>query len=267
MKLSASTFSDVPPWFETLTSAAPVPAGEVAVIWVVLTTENVVALFAPNTTVVASVVVKLVPVMITVDAPPFGPVVLDRLVIVGGGKYAKLSAETFPEVVAPVVTVTSTVPVPAGDVAVNLPVVLLYETLVALFAPNLTVDADVKLVPEISITVPPVVGPNEREIPVTATLVVYAKLSAVTSADVEPPVVTIMLTVPVPAGDVAVSLPVVLLYETLVAAFEPNATVEDDEKFVPEISTTVPPLVEPVLGLIAVTEVADVYVKLSAVTF
>ena len=140
--------------------------------------------------------------------------------------------------------------------------------MVAALEPNATVDADVKLVPEISTTVPPGVGPTKGDIPVTATVAVYKKSSAETSADVEPPVVTIMLTVPAtPAGDVAVSLPVVLLYETLVAAFAPNATVEADEKFVPEISTTVPPLVEPVLGLIAVTEVADVYVKLSAVTF
>jgi hypothetical protein len=46
-----------------------------------------------------------------------------------------------------------------------------------------------------------------------------------------------------------------------VAAVEPNTTVDEDEKFVPEISTTVPPLVEPVAGLIELTEVADVYVK------
>ena len=156
-------------------------------------------------------------------------------------------------------TLTLTVPDPAGDVAVNLPVVLLYETLVAAFAPKTTVEADVKLVPEISTTVPPVVGPKAGEIPVTATVAVYTKSSAETFADVEPPVVTIMFTVPAsPAGDVAVSFPVVLLYETLVAAFAPNATVDADEKFVPVISTTVPPLVEPVLGLIAVTDVADV---------
>ena len=125
--------------------------------------------------------------------------------------------------------------------------------------PNATVEDDEKLVPEISTTVPPVVGPNVREIAETATAAVYTKSSAETFADVEPPVVTITLTVvATPAGDVAVSLPVVLSYETLVAAFEPNATIEDDEKLVPEISTTVPPLVEPVLGLIAVTEVVDV---------
>ena len=160
---------------------------------------------------------------------------------------------------APVVTLTFAAPLPAGDVAVNLPVVLLYETLVAAFEPNRTVDADVKLVPEISTTVPPLVGPNIGEIPETATVAVYTKSSAETFADVELPVVTVTLTVPAPpAGDVAVNLPVVLLYETLVAAVEPNTTVDEDVKLVPEISTTVPPLVEPVLGLIAVTEVADV---------
>ena len=137
----------------------------------------------------------------------------------------------------------------------------------AAFAPNTTVEADVKLVPEISTIVPPVVGPKVGEIPDTATVAVYTKSPAETFADVEPPVVTLMFTVPAaPAGDVAVSFPVVLLYEMLVAAFDPNATVEDDEKFVPDISTTVPPLVDPVLGVTAVTEVVDVYVKSSAET-
>ena len=45
------------------------------------------------------------------------------------------------------------------------------------------------------------------------------------------------------------------------AAVEPNTTVDEDVKLVPEISTTVPPPVAPVFGLIEVTEVADVYVK------
>ena len=45
------------------------------------------------------------------------------------------------------------------------------------------------------------------------------------------------------------------------AAVVPNTTVDDEEKLVPEISTTVPPPVEPVFGLIAVTCVAEVYVN------
>ena len=43
----------------------------------------------------------------------------------------------------------------------------------AAFAPNTTVDAAVKFVPEISTRVPPVVGPNATEIAETATTAVY----------------------------------------------------------------------------------------------
>jgi hypothetical protein len=129
------------------------------------------------------------------------------------------------------------------------------------------VDEDVKFVPEISTTVPPVVGPTAVEIPETATAAVYVNTLAAPVADCDPLVVTLTFCVPAaPAGDVAVIFPVTLLYDTLVAAVEPKTTVEEDEKLVPEISTTVPPPVEPVFGLIEVTCVADVYVKLSAAT-
>ena len=84
VKLSKATFSDVPPWFETRTSTAPVPAGEVAVIWVVLLIVKTLTLFEPKATVEADV--KLVPVITTDDPPPFGPVVLESPVIVGGAK-------------------------------------------------------------------------------------------------------------------------------------------------------------------------------------
>ena len=83
MKLSASTFSEVPPWFETRTSTAPVPAGEVAVIFPVpLLYETEVAAVVPNTTVLVDE--KLVPEISIVVPPPFGPVDLDRPVTVGG---------------------------------------------------------------------------------------------------------------------------------------------------------------------------------------
>ena len=49
-----------------------------------LSTVNVVALVAPNTTVEASTDVKLVPVITTENPPAFGPVDLERPVIVGG---------------------------------------------------------------------------------------------------------------------------------------------------------------------------------------
>ena len=84
MKSSATESADIPPWFETRTSTVPVPVGEVAVIWVVLLIVKVVTLFAPKATVDADV--KLVPVMITEDPPLFGPVDLERPVIVGGAK-------------------------------------------------------------------------------------------------------------------------------------------------------------------------------------
>ena len=55
----------------TLTSTVPVPAGEVAVIWVAELTVKPVAAVAPKVTVVAPV--KLVPVMVTVVPPVAGP--------------------------------------------------------------------------------------------------------------------------------------------------------------------------------------------------
>ena len=66
-----------------------------------------------------------------------------------------------------VVTVTSTVPVPAGDVAV-IEVAELTVKLVALVAPNFTAVAPVNAVPVIVTEVPPAVGPAVGEIEVTA---------------------------------------------------------------------------------------------------
>ena len=55
----------------TVTSAVPVPEGEVAAIEVALLTVNDVAFVAPNFTALAPV--KLVPVMVTLVPPPAGP--------------------------------------------------------------------------------------------------------------------------------------------------------------------------------------------------
>ncbi len=57
-----------------------------------------------------------------------------------------------------VTTVTSTVPVPAGDVAV-ISVALTIVTPVAFVVPNLNAVAPVKPVPVIVTVVPPVAGP------------------------------------------------------------------------------------------------------------
>ena len=61
----------MPPAVVTLTSTVPVPAGEVAVIWVAELTVKPVAAVAPNFTAVAPV--KLVPVMSTLVPPAVGP--------------------------------------------------------------------------------------------------------------------------------------------------------------------------------------------------
>ncbi len=62
-------------------------------------------------------------------------------------------------------TVTSTVPVPAGDVAVI--DVALFTVNVAAVAPNFTAVAPVKLVPVTLTLVPPVVAPDDGLNPVT----------------------------------------------------------------------------------------------------
>ena len=63
-------------------------------------------------------------------------------------------------------TVTSTVPVLAGEVAV-IEVAELTVTLAALVAPNFTAVVPVKLVPVIVTEVPPAAGPDAGEIDVT----------------------------------------------------------------------------------------------------
>ncbi len=57
---------------------------------------------------------------------------------------------------------------------------------------------------------------------------------------------------PVPAGEVAV-IEVAPLMVTLVAAVEPNLTVDAAVKFVPVMVTDVPPAAGPEAGLIEVT--------------
>ena len=71
----------VPPAVVTVTSTVPTPAGEVAVIWVVLLTMKRAA-WLPNLTVALSSE-KLVPVMVTLAPPEVGPVFGLTLVTVG----------------------------------------------------------------------------------------------------------------------------------------------------------------------------------------
>lgn len=66
-----------------------------------------------------------------------------------------------------VVTVTSTVPLPGGEVAVIV-VELTTETLVAAFGPKLTAVAPVRFAPLIVTLVPPAAGPDDGLTPLTA---------------------------------------------------------------------------------------------------
>jgi len=72
----------VPPSVVTVTSTVPTPAGEVAVIWVALSTVKEPAALLPNLTAVTPE--KLVPVMVTLVPPDVGPVFGLTLVTVGG---------------------------------------------------------------------------------------------------------------------------------------------------------------------------------------
>ena len=73
----------MPPVVVTRTSTVPVPAGDVAVIWVAELTVKPVAGVAPKLTAVAPV--KFVPVIVTVVPPATGPDVGEIDVTVGDG--------------------------------------------------------------------------------------------------------------------------------------------------------------------------------------
>ena len=75
-----------------------------------------------------------------------------------------------------VVTVTSTVPVPAGDVAVTV-VALTGVTLVAAVAPNMTEEAPVSTVPVMVTVFTPAAGPDVGLIPVTVGAATKVKTS------------------------------------------------------------------------------------------
>ena len=134
----------------------PVPAGLSAVIDVSLTTVKFVAAFVPKSTAVAPV--KPVPVIVTNVPPPSGPAVGLITETVGAARYVNTSAGDVADVPSGVVTVRSTVPVPAGLSAV-IDVSLTTVRFVAAFVPKSTAVAPVKLVPVIVTNVPPPIGP------------------------------------------------------------------------------------------------------------
>lgn len=137
-------------------SMGPVPAGDTAVIDVFDPTVKLVALVAPNLTAVAPR--SAVPVMVTVVPPDAGPLVGLTAVTIGATTYENRSAELTALVPPVVVTVMSTVPLPAGDVAV-MDVAEFTVKLVALAVPNFTAVAPLSVVPVIVTVVAPVLGP------------------------------------------------------------------------------------------------------------
>jgi hypothetical protein len=154
------------------------------------------------------------------------------------------------------VTVTSTVPLPAGEVAVS-DELLVTDTVVAAAEPNCTVSPDAKLDPLTVTVVPPVLGPEVGVMPLTVGVgggvVAYVNWSAEVVALVPPPgTVTVTSTVPLPAGDTAVS-ELALVTETPVAATDPNFTVSPEAKFDPDTVTVVPPVLGPLVGLMPLT--------------
>jgi hypothetical protein len=161
---SAELVALVPPEFVTVTSTVPLPAGEVAVIDVALLTVNEVAAVPPNFTAVAPA--NDVPVMVTGVPPAPGPLFGEMEVTDGAETYVNWSAELVALVPPEFVTVTSTVPLPAGEVAV-IDVALLTVNEVAAVPPNFTAVAPVNDVPVMVTGVPPAPGPLFGEMEVT----------------------------------------------------------------------------------------------------
>ncbi len=145
---------DVPPGVVIVTSTVPgEPAGTVAVIDVALSTLNDAAL-EPNDT--SDAPVKPVPETTMVEPPVAAPCDGETDVTVGTGAYVNWSASDVTDVPATVVTVTSTVPVPAGDTAVIFRSVSITVKLgTAGFVPKLTAVVGVKSDPGMMTVVPP----------------------------------------------------------------------------------------------------------------
>ena len=158
MNWSADDVAEVPFAVVTVMSTIPVPAGLVVAICVSDVTVKLVEAAPPNFTALAPV--KPLPLTVTAVPPAAVPLAGEMPLTVGGGKSVNRSANEVPDVPLEVVTVTSTVPLPAGLVAVHC-VVVAQVTFVAAFAPNFpVVEPDVsKFVPLIMTTVPPACGP------------------------------------------------------------------------------------------------------------
>src|SRR2546421_2532343 len=163
----------------TLTSTVPAgPAGEIAVIELSELTVKPSTSVVPNST--AVVPMKPAPRIITVVPPPTGPLVGDTSS--KAGRYRNWSTELVPLVPSGVVTVTSTVPLPGGDLATML-VADCSVKVTASTEPNLTEPAPRKWAPVIATEVPPVRGPSLGFTP--ATIGVFADSACTTAVRAE----------------------------------------------------------------------------------
>src|SRR5208283_1539080 len=252
----------VPPGVVTVTSTVPAePAGETAVMLVADTTVTLLAPVKPKSTVAP--VTNPVPVIVTVVPPANGPAAGEMPVTVGTGSYVNWSDAEVALVPPGVVTVTSTVPVPAGETAV----ILVPDTTVTLLAPvkpKSTVAPVTNPVPVTVTVVPPATGPAAGEMPVTAGTGSYVNWSDAEVALIPPGVVTVTSTVPAePAGETAVIL-VPDTTVTLLAPVKPKSTVAPVTNPVPVTVTVVPPATGPAAGEMPVTAGTGSYVNSSA---
>jgi len=233
----------------------------VAVSEVAEWTEKFVAAEVPKRT--AVVPAKLVPMIVTEVPPAAGPEEgLSALTVGedGGGEAVKVNwsaGASTGEVPSPVVTVTSTVPVPAGVAAVICELVFTMKAAAA-SVPNVTAVAPARLVPVTVTVAPPWMGPEEGFKPVTVgggggveEKVNWSAGALI--AEVPPAVVTVMSTAPTDSGG---EMPAIWVADTgkKVAETVPNLTVVAPERSVPVMVTEVPPPVGPVLGLTPVTD-------------
>jgi len=197
VNVSSGITALVPAGVTTVTSTVPVPAGEVAV-HAVAVHDTAVTDVAPNLNAVAPA--SPVPDTVTTVEPPAGPAGGRTEMTVGSVTNVNRSYCETTLTPAGVVTVTSTVPVPGGDVAEQL--VAVHDTEVADVEPNFTAVAPARPVPEMVTTVEPPAGPDVGLSSRTAGMRgTYMNRSAAEVALVPPGVVTVTSTVPDPAGD------------------------------------------------------------------
>jgi hypothetical protein len=185
--------------------------------------------------------------------------------------YVNVSAEELALVSAPMVTVTSTGPAAWTGVVAVIVVAFTKVTPVAGLPPTLTVGPAAKLVPVIVIESPPSTDPLLGLTPLTVGAggggALYVNVTGV--ALVCPDAVTVML-----AGPAAWAGMFAFRVVALTNVIEPAATgtpstltMAPAAKFVPLITTAVPPTVEPLFGVTALTVGAGggaTYVKVSA---